>query len=356
MSKQAVNGKAHRTGHRAGARSVTMRDVARLAQVSQSTVSRVVSGLSAPTAVPISEETIRRVQAAVLELGYQPNLAARSLRGQKTQLIAVMIADISNAYYHIMVRKIQDVARQHGYDVLIFNSDHSADEEHHFLQGLIRRPVDGVILTPYHLTREEIDQFSQRTNAEVVLLGQHIPHAMFDHVFADDYQSTYEAVRWLIQERHHKRIAYIGVPGTHPGERRVSAFHKAMQESQLPVPPAYLPSGDFTIERGNTAMHELMQLPERPTAVVACNDLMALGCLMAAESLGLHVPSDVAVLGFDDIPEASRVCPKLTTLAQPSAAMGETLARALFERMDGKVVGAGRSFELPCNLVIRDSA
>ena len=346
------NGKTSRSM----ARSVTMHDVARVAQVSQSTVSRVLSADATPTAVPISDDTIRRVQNAVRELGYHPNLAARSLRGQKTQLIAVMIADISNPYYHVMVRKIQDVARQHGYDVLIFNSDHNAEEEHHFLQGIIRRPADGVIMTPYHLTKEEIDQFMQRSNAEVVILGHHFDCSDFDRVFADDYKATFDAVNWLIRERGHKRIAYIGVPHTHPGQRRQQAYLRAMQEAQLSVPSEYLQTADFTIEKGEQAMRALLNLPERPTAVLACNDLMALGCLMALESYGLQVPGDVAVVGFDNIPEASRISPKLTTLAQRSAEMGEQLAQALFERMEGKYVGPGRNFEVSCELVIRDSA
>jgi LacI family transcriptional regulator len=125
----------------------TMRDVARIAGVSQPTVSRVLN--DAPSAIPVSEETRQRVLAAVKELKYRPNMTARSLRTQQTQMIALMIADISNAFYHPIARAVQDIARQHDYDVIIANSDHQLDNERHFLEAVTRRPVDGVIMSPF---------------------------------------------------------------------------------------------------------------------------------------------------------------------------------------------------------------
>jgi DNA-binding LacI/PurR family transcriptional regulator len=341
----------HKNGNRT---TITMRDVANLAGVSQSTVSRVLNPTSA-TAVSISEETKQSVFDAVKQLGYYPNLAAQSLRGQKTMLIAMLIADISNPYYHQMVRAIQDVARKRNYDVLIANSDHDPENEQHFIQGIIRRPVDGVILTPYHLTCDDIDALIDRTGVSVVSLGKHMCHDAVDCVYADDEKATYDATRWLIRQRRHKRIAYISVPGTHPSVRRVRGFQRAMKAAGLNVPEEYVAAGDFMFESGEKAMRQLLRLPSPPTAVIACNDLMALGCLEAAESAGFEVPSDVAVVGFDNIPEANRVMPKLTTIAQFPKEMGEKLATALFERIEGEVVGSARLFEVPCKLIARES-
>ncbi|MCX6020111.1 MAG: LacI family DNA-binding transcriptional regulator [Chloroflexi bacterium] len=336
-------------------RSVTMRDVAELAAVSQSTVSRVLSNAGAG-GIPISEETAHRIHEAVRQLGYHPNLAARSLRGQTTSLIAMMVADIGNPYYHHMARSVQDVARKHNYDVLLANCDHDPQLEHHFIEGIIRRPVDGVILTPYHLTSEDIDHMVQRTGVQVVVLGQHLENEFVDTVFADDGTASYEAMQWLIHERGHRRIAYIDVPGTRPGDRRRSAYRRALIDAGINTPAEYVHAGDFGIESGERAMRALMALPERPTAVFACNDLMALGCLMAANDLGLSVPGDVAIIGFDNIPEAARVYPPLTTIAQFPKDMGAQLANALFERIEGTISGPGRSFEIPCRLIVRDSA
>ena len=335
--------------------TITMRDVARLAQVSQSTVSRVLSAPSA-TAVPISEETVKRVYAAVEQLGYHPNLTARSLRGQKTNMIAMMIADIANPFYQFMVRKVQDVAQRHRYDVLIANSDHSQQNELHILDSIIRRPVDGVILCPYHLTRDDIDRLIQRSNAAVVALGQHVDHPQVDRVFADDEIVCYKAMRWLIEKRGHRRVAFINVPDTNPGQRRYMAYRRAMHDMGLPVPETYTEVGDFTVESGEHAMRRLLQLPQPPTAVFAANDLMAIGCLTVADEMGVAVPGDVAVMGFDNIPEAARLCPKLTTIAQYPSEMGERLANALFARINGTEAGPGRMLEVPCELIVRDSA
>ncbi len=336
-------------------RAVTMRDVANLAGVSQSTVSRVLNQ-TADSAVLISEDTIQRVNDAVKQLGYYPNLTARSLRGQKTQLLAMMIADISNPFYHYMVRNVQDVASKHHYDVLISNSDHNRQNERHFLEGIIRRPVDGVIIVPYHIDAGDVDALIQRTGVPVVALGTNFGHASVDQVFGDDERATYEGAQWLIRERGHRRIAYIEVPGTHPSRRRLRGFKRAMREAGLHVPHEYVRPGDFSIEAGGRAMRELMQLQTPPTAVVACNDLMAIGSITMAHEMGMTVPADVAVIGFDDVPEASRIRPALTTLAQYPSAMGVKLAEMLFERIEGRYDGPARAFEVPCRLIVRQSA
>ncbi len=155
--------------------AVTMRDVAKLAGVSQSTVHRV-NGR-----IPIGEETRQRVMAAVETLGYYPNLHAGSLRGQKTFMIAMMVADIANPFYHPMVRAVQDVAHANRYDVMIANTDHMRDGELHFIESVIRRPVDGVIMVPYHLTEEDFDGLIGRTGVAVVALGQHVNHPASGH-------------------------------------------------------------------------------------------------------------------------------------------------------------------------------
>jgi LacI family transcriptional regulator len=337
-------------------KAITMRDVARAANVSQSTVSRVLNAGDISSAVPISAETIQRVNDAVQQLGYHPNLHARSLRGQKTQMIAMMLADIANPYYHVMVRRIQDIARKNGYDMLIANTDHDPELEQHFLEGIKRRPVDGIVLTPYHLTQNDIADVMKRTGVKVVMVGQHMTPPNVDTVFADDERATRQAVQWLIRERGHQRIAYVGVPGTHPDKRRRAGFMTAMSEAGLAVPDVYIETGDFEVESGAVAVTHLLKLEEPPTALFACNDLMALGCVTAAQQMGFNVPKDLAVVGFDDIPEASRVIPKLTTVAQYPAEMGERLANALFERIQADTDLPGRSYEVPLRLMVRESA
>jgi DNA-binding LacI/PurR family transcriptional regulator len=334
---------------------VTMRDVARLANVSQSTVSRVLNEGSGD--IPISRTTRQRVLDAVQQLGYHPNLHAGSLRGQKTRMLAMMIADIANPFYHPMVRAAQDVARSYTYDVMVANTDHRHDEEIHFCESTIRRPVDGILMVPYHLTAADIDRLIVRTGVAMAAVGQHVCHPQVDVVFGDDSLGTFRAVTWLIEARQHTRIGFIGVTeGNSAGARRRQAFLDATRQAGLEQPPEYFQIGDWSPESGRAAMCQLLSLSTPPTAVFACNDLMAIGAIEAAKQLGLRVPGDVAVVGFDDIPAASWVCPRLTTVAQHPSEMGTLLAEALFQRIRGDYSGPGRRIEVPCDFVERESA
>ncbi len=334
---------------------VTMRDVARVANVSQSTVSRVLNRSVSP--IPIGEETRRRVLATVEQLGYRPNAYARSLRGQKTRMIAMMIADISNSFYHPMVRAVQDVARQHDYDVMIANSDHMRESEERFFDAIMRRPVDGIIIVPYHLMEEELDRLIERTGVAVACLGQHIVHPRIDVVFGNDGEAAYEAARWLIEQRGHQRIGFIGVNmAFSAGARRYQNFRRAMDEAGLSVPDEYMVQGDWSFESGQAAMRTLLTVPTPPTAVFACNDHMAIGAMMMAQEMGRRVPEEVAIVGFDNIPAGSWVRPRLTTVAQYPREIGLRLAEALFERIDGGYTGPGRRFEILCRLIVRESA
>ena len=335
-------------------RAVTMRDVARLANVSQSTVSRVLSGVE--DGIPIGEETRQRVLEAVESLGYTPNLYAGSLRGQKTLMIALMVADIANPFYHPMVRAVQDVAHLHRYDVMIANTDHTREGEMTFIEAVIRRPVDGVIMVPYHLTGEDYDRLAARTDVAMVTLGQHVNHPQVDTVYADDDRAVLEATQWLIEARGHSRIGFIGVTSSFSaGARRRTAFLDALRHAGLPIYPEMFEIGDWSSASGEHAMRVFLALPKPPTAVFAVNDLMAIGAMEAVQEAGLRIPQDVAILGFDDIPPATWVRPQLTTVAQHPAEMGRVMAEALFERIQGEYSGAGRRFKVPCQLVIRQS-
>jgi LacI family transcriptional regulator len=335
--------------------AVTMRDVARKANVSQSTVSRILS--STQSMVPISEETRQKVNAVIDELGYHPNQYARSLRGRNVHMIGMVIADISNPFYHPMIRAVQDVAFQNGYDVMIANSDHTREKEILFCESIVRRPVAGVVIIPYHLNDEDLDQLIQRTGVVVSAVGNHIQHPDIDITFADDAKASYEAVRWLIEKKGHQRIAMICADQSFPVIiRRYGAFRRAMEEANLPVRPEYIVQGDWSVESGQSAIKSLLELPQPPTAVFAASDTIAIGALEAAENMNFRVPEDIAIIGFDNIPAASWVRPRLTTVAQYPEQMGYHLAKTLFQRLQGEYSGPSRRFEVPCHLIERESA
>ncbi|MAU12732.1 MAG: hypothetical protein CL607_23115 [Anaerolineaceae bacterium] len=336
-------------------RPATMRDVAKLAGVSQPTVSRVLN--QSNTAISISEETRIKVMAAVEQLNYRPNVLARGLRTQQTQMIAVMIADISNSFFHPIARAIQDVARERNFDVMIANSDQVYSNELHFIEAVTRRPVDGVIMVPIHITNQFLGEFVTRTNTPVAVLGQHVDHPLIDVVFARDDKAIYDATQWLVKERGHRELGLIGsLDDLPPGPRRAQAFVDALNELQIPVNPAHLLPGDFTLEGGRRAVQQLLETTDKlPTVLVALNDLMAIGAILCLQEAGYSVPDDVAVIGFDDIAEATIVRPALTTIAQEPADIGRKLATCLFERI-GDLAMPRRILESPSHLIVRDSA
>jgi LacI family transcriptional regulator len=338
-------------------RKVTMRDVARAAKVSQSTVSRILSPSSSTSKVPISEETIEKVMAVVKELGYQPNQYARSLRGQKNHVIAMLIGDISNPFYHPMVRAVQDVASQYHYSVMVANSDHVHEKEMLFCESLLRRPVDGAVIVPWHLTDDDFQNLITRTGTAISAVGNHVQHPDVDVVYADDTKASYEAVRWLIEQRGHQRIGMICASHQYSVTiRRHGAFQQAMKDVGLTVPAEYVVEGDWSVEHGRRAIKSLLALPHPPTAIFAASDTIAIGALAAAEDMNYRVPEDIAIIGFDDIPASSWVRPQLSTVAQYPSEMGTLLAKALFERIQGEYSGPSRRFEVPCRFLERASA
>lgn len=332
----------------------TIQDVAKLAGVSHSTVSRVLNQNS--TSVPISEVTRQKILDAVKELGYQPNMIARSLRTQRSQMIAVMIGDISNAFYHPIVRAVQDISDKRDYDVLISNSDHIYEHEQRFLNTVLRRPVDGIIMAPHCLTTVEIDQFIQRSNIPIVALGAQVDHPAVDVVGGTSEPATYEAIKWLIQEKGHHRIGFIStLRDMPPGPSRFRGYQRAMEELNLAIEPGFFQQGEFTIEGGRQAMQKFIAQSHPPTAIFAANSLMAIGAIMAAKAGGYQVPHDFGIVGYDDIPEATIISPTLTTIGRDLPKIGRQLIDLLFERIDGQVTGQGRFFSSEWNLIIRES-
>jgi LacI family transcriptional regulator len=332
----------------------TMHDVARLAGVSQPTVSRVLN--QQDTTIAISEDTRAKVMAAVEALGYRTNVLARSLRTQKNQMIALLIADISNSFYHPIARTVQEVARQHNYDVMIANSDHLYENEIHFFEAVTRRPVDGVIMVPIHLSKQEFVDFIAQTNTPIAVLGKQIEHDDIDVVYLDDEEAIYQTVCWLITARGHREIGFVGVGEAYPpGPRRLHGFERAMYDSGLPINPDWMLIGDFTMEGGKRAANELLQRDTLPTAMFVVNDLMAIGMILTLQEAGLRVPEDIAVVGFDNIPETTIVRPTLTTIAQNPADIGQKLATMLFDRIENPELPR-RLLESPYELVVRGSA
>ncbi len=336
-----------------GKKRPTQADVAQRANVSQAMVSYV---LNDNPAISIPAETRRRILDAVEELGYVPNIAARSLRTSKTYTIAGIIPDITNPFYPAFERGIQDVTEQHGYHSIMYNTDGIAEKEQKCLRSIRQGRVDGVITVFFHLTAEDLFPLLEMNIAVVRFEAAQKQAGVYplDNLFVDNVAAAKTAVSYLIDQGHTRIGMIAGQRG--PAHYRILGYRQALAEHHLPLDENLIRSSAFAEEGGHQSMQTLLELSPRPTAVFAANDLMAMGSLIAIREAGLRVPGDIAVIGFDDIPAAKLVNPPLTTITQFQEQLGRRAAEMLFERLNGAAPETGRCEEMPHSLVISQSA
>lgn len=331
----------------------TQHDVARLAGVSRAAVSHV---LNNNTAIAIPVETRQRIFEAMETLGYVPDRSAQSLRTRKTYTIASIIPDITNPFYPAFQRGIQDVARRHGYDLILYNTDNDDQQELKCLRSVQQGRVDGVIAVLFGQTGDELRRLVESGVSVLCITGPHPTDLPIDSVYVDNAAAARTAVTYLI-ERGHRRIGMIsGLEAAPPQQWRIQGYREALISHGITPDDHLICNGDFTDQGGYLGMQALLQFDPRPTAVFAANDLMAIGALRAIREYGLRVPDDIAIVGFDNIPIADLVIPRLTTIAQFQERMGQRAAELLFERIEGKAPPVARFEELPFELIIRESA
>ena len=328
---------------------VTIADVARRAGVSKTTVSHVLSGNR-----PVSVPTRHRVETAIRDLGFRPHGVARSLRTRTSHLVALVIPDITNPFYPVVARAVEEGLGGGRYRTLICNTDRHPEREVEYLQEMADRGVDGVVLDSFRLGPDRIHELVP-DRIPVVCLG---PAAAgdggFDRVQPNDERGARDATALLIRVSG-RRVAMIqGPPGA--GASRNAGYLGALERENIPVNPELVLSGGWTRQGGRSAMRRLLALSDPPTGVFCANDLMALGALDAVREVGASVPADVAVVGFDDIDAASLSVPGLTTVANPGYETGLTAGVMLKERMNGQFTGPPRVVTLPCRLVRRATA
>jgi LacI family transcriptional regulator len=312
-----------------GAKAPRIYDVAREARVSVFTVSAVINNKGR-----VSSTLARRVQAAIRKLNYRPNLLARSLAKQKTHTIGMMVTDIANPFFPAIVRGAEDLAQKAGYSVLLCNSDDKQDKEALYLELLISKRVDGIILnkTPGRLSFAQRKMISD-AKVPVVLLMRTCPGLKADIAQTDDELGAHDAVAHLARIGH-KRIGLVGGPlhVSNALARRVG-YRKALQEAGLSLDPALVFEGDYRIDSGHRA--GLALLPRRPDAVLVTNYLMTVGFMNAADEIGMRCPEDFALISFDDYPWLGCFRPRLSTVELPKYELGKAAVRLLLDRLQG---------------------
>jgi LacI family transcriptional regulator len=326
----------------------TIIDVAQRAGVSTATVSHVMNNTRY-----VSDALRTRVSAAIAELNYQPNGVARSLRRKQTRTIGMVIPDNCNPFFAEVTRGIEDASFEQGYNVILCNSDGDAEKELDYLELLFKKRVDGIVLVSAGASQATVDVLAEQGRA-VVIVDREISGLSADLVMTDNRQGGYQAVSYLLGLGH-RRIACIAGPSPLTASAgRLAGYRSALTGAGLTVDEGLILAGDFQSRSGYMAMQSFLTLADRPTAVFACNDMMAMGVICAIHQAGLKVPEDISVMGFDDISLASFTCPPLTTVAQAKHEMGVLAFGMLRERMrDG--MSSPRTELLTTELVVRSS-
>lgn len=322
-----------------------IKDVAREAGVSPTTVSRYLNNhleLPAPTK--------SRIDAAIKRLDYRPNLLAKRLSTGKAEIIGVVAPEIANPFFTKLVAAIEDEAEQHGYSVLLSSTRGMRAREIEQISRLEDRHVDGLILMTNQPDDGTLAAFIDR-HTNVVLLDEDVPGFSGPKVFVENTEGAYQATRYLI-EAGHRRIAHVGGPaGLMSVIERHCGFMRAMEEGGLE--PSHVLFGSYTSEFGASAMREILASHERPTAVFAGSDFVAIGCMQCISAQGLCVPNDISLVGFDDMPFADLLAPPLTTIRQPVQELGRKAFQALFAVLNDQPIPALE--RLPTTLVERQS-
>jgi LacI family transcriptional regulator len=327
----------------------TINDVARRAEVSPVTVSRVIN-----KARNVSPATRERVEQAIQELGYVPSAAARSLRSKRTRTMALVVPDITNAFWTTVARGVEDAAQSCGYSVLLYNTDETPGKQLRYLDVIASQRVDGVIIAPYDSDARNLATLRAR-NIPIVVIDRRIQGWEVDTVCGDSVSGARALVRHLI-DLGHQRIAMISGPlNTSTAEDRVSGYCLALSEAGIPVSPSLIKRGEYHAPSGERLTYQLLDEDLNPTAIFAANNAIAMGVIDALEKRGLRIPQDVALVCFDDLPNASRFFPFLTVAVQPAYDMGLNAAQLLLSRLDDEVSWPARHVVLPTRLIIRYS-
>lgn len=327
---------------------ITRNDVAARACVPPSTVSYVIN--NGPRSV--SPSARERVLKTISELGYHPSDVARSLRTRRTLTIGLVIPDAANPYYGELARAVEEVSFQNGYTVILGHSSHLLERELRYAQVLRSKQVDGAIFHPSTPDLEPVYSLVQ-AGIQVVVLERLVPG--YPCIVADDEGGGYLATGHLL-DLGHRRIGCIvraGDPTT--SSARVDGYRAALTKKGVRFDERLVVASEFEYAAGERAARQLLALPKRPTAVVAHNDIMAIGAMKAFDEAGLRVPEDISLVGFDDIALAKYVRPPLTTVANPKDQMGRAAAELLLRLLFHQETGWGVPSPLPMHLVVRGS-
>lgn len=336
-----------------GELNVTIKDVARIAQVAPSTVSHVLNGTKY-----VSPEVTKRVMEAIDEIDYTPNSIARSLKTKTTKTVGLVLPDISNPFFGEIAKGVEDVAEQFGYTVLICNTYENPTKESSYLKTLLQKDVDGLI---YIGTGSIDEKLLKKYHGSIVMVDreQSIDHRSWGTVVVDNFGGAYNATEYLINKGENEILFISGPLSFSTYRNRLDGFKKACQEHDVRIDDGNIyevVKDHISIEGGKQIIAELHQSKRLKNAIFAANDLLAIGTIQELKQLGYKVPEDIMVVGYDDIYPSSLITPMLTTISQPKYEIGTSAMEILLDLMNKEEKITKKEIELFTELVIRDSA
>lgn len=327
-------------------------EIARKAGVSTATVSRVINNSNL-----VKPETREKVMKVVEENGYIPNAIARSLSVQSTSNVGVIFPDIENSFFSGAFYGITKVAEQNHYNVFFCNSDENVRKEQDFLRMVESQHLAGVIITPidnFNTTTRDLLVSLEEHGTPVVLLDRDIRGGKFSIVMAENEKGAYQAVTQLILEGH-ERIAIIeGSPSNRPVYERSKGYRRAMDDHEIPIRGEYMVRGDQKSNLAYKMTKQLMSLPEPPTAIFTCNNMMTLGCLRYLTEQGLRIGNDISLIGFDDIAPLRDVAFNLSVVDRSESEMGQIAMRMMMDRLKNPEAECETEI-VPVRLILRGS-
>ena len=325
----------------------TIRDVAKLAGVSVATVSRVINKLGG-----VRPETEKRIEIAMEELHYIPNVLARSVASQKTKLIGMIVPDVENPFFAAVYSGADKIVREYAYTTFLGGSNDTSEREEELLQTMLEHQASGILLTPASIKTGWVDRIGNRV--PICLIDRDIEGADCDRVLIDNRRGTYEATKLFIQKGHTQLSIIAGPMESTPGRERFEGFKKCLNDFGIELNPDYVQIGDFREASGYQLGKRLLELPTPPTAILSSNNLMTIGLLEMVHNSSFQVGRDVGVIGFDDLPIATLMKPNLTVVSRPMREMGECAANMIMQRIQNPTLSK-RTVIMSPHLIVRGS-
>ncbi|MGR5500178.1 substrate-binding domain-containing protein [Vibrio sp. DNB22_10_4] len=327
----------------------TMKDIARLAGVSTSTVSHVINKTRF-----VSEEISERVNSAAKELNYAPSALARSLKMNRTRTIGMLVTTSTNPFFGEVVKGVERSCYHQNYNLILCNTEGDTERMKASIDTLLQKRVDGLILMCSTLEGEKLDIFDQYPSIPVVVMDWGPMHFESDKIQDNSFLGGYLATKHLIESGHTEIGCITGPLNRHQALMRYEGYKKALNEHHIAINPGWIVESDFECDGGAKSLEVLMSRGALPTSLFICNDMMAMGAINVAHDKGIHVPNDLSIIGYDDIHIAKFMSPSLTTIHQPKYRLGKTAVETLLAKIE-KTSLAADVVQLEPSLVVRGS-